>query len=192
MRLSAIIGLGVLYGVGILEPSPNPSWKDTLQNRAAPQVHIPQNELRAEDVSSIDGIIRAYYQVVSGPAGQPREWGRDATLYIPGVRFVVFSKDRNGKTSAQSMTHQEFVDSSDRAMVAKGFYEREIHRIVHRAGDVAHILSTAENSASPNGPAQGRSIDSLELYWDGKRWWIASANVWELSSGESLPAEFLP
>src|SRR5215831_6353294 len=164
MRLIALIGLGVLYGLAILPPSLHPFGKEAEQDRAAPHVRIPPDESRVEDVSSIDGIIRAYYQVVSGPAGQPREWGRDATLYIPGVRFVVFSKDRNGKTSAQSMTHQEFVDSSDHAMVAKGFYEREIHRIVHRAGDLAHILSTAENSASPHGPAQGRSIDSLELY----------------------------
>lgn len=191
MRMSAILGLSVLYGLGILQPSPNPTGKEDLQ-KTAPQVPIPRNEARAEDVSSIDGIIKAYYQVVSGPAGQPRDWGRDATLYIPGVRFVVFGKDRNGKTTAESMTHQEFVDASDRAMVTKGFYEREIHRIVHRGGDVAHILSTAENSVSRNGPAQGHSIDSLELYWDGRRWWIASANVWELSSGESLPAEFLP
>jgi hypothetical protein len=191
MRMSAILGLSVLYSLGILQPSPNPTGKEDLQ-KTAPQVPIPRNEARAEDVSSIDGIIEAYDQVVSGPAGQPRDWGRDATLYIPGVRFVVFGKDRNGKTTAESMTHQEFVDASDRAMVTKGFYEREIHRIVHRGGDVAHVLSTAENSLSPNGPAQGHSIDSLELYWDGRRWWVASANVWELSSGESLPAEFLP
>jgi hypothetical protein len=181
MRLIAIIGFSVLYGLAILQPSLNPAAKEAEQDRAAPQVRIPRNEVRAEDVSSIDGIIRAYYQVVSGPAGQPREWGRDATLYIPGVRFVVFSKDKNGKTTAQSMTHQEFVDASDRAMVTKGFYE-----------GAAHVLSTAESSASPSGPAQARSIDSLELYRDGMRWWIASANVWELGSDESLPAEFLP
>jgi hypothetical protein len=192
MRLTAMIGFSVLYGLAILQPSLNPAAKEAEQDRADPQVRIPRIEVRAEDVSSIDGIIRAYYQVVSGPAGQPREWGRDATLYIPGVRFVVFSKDKNGRTTAQSMTHQEFVDASDRAMVTKGFYEREIHRITHRAGDAAHVLSTAESSASPSGPAQARSIDSLELYWDGMRWWIASANVWELGSDESLPAEFLP
>ena len=182
MRLSGIIGLGVLYGSVILQPALN-SAKEAEQTRAEPHVRIARSEARAEDVSSIDGVIRAYYQVVSGPKGRPREWGRDRTLYIPGVRFLVFSKDRNGKTTAQSMSHQE---------VKKGFYEREIHRITHRAGDVVHVLSTAEHSASPNGPAAGRSIDSLALYWDGKRWWIASANVWELGAGESLPAEFLP
>jgi len=137
-------------------------------------------------------MIKAYYEVVSGPAGQPRDWNRDSTLYIPGIRFVMIRAGKNGQTTAQSMSHQEFVDASDATMVEKGFYEHEVHRITHRAGDVAHIFSTSEQGLSPNGPAQGRSIDSLELYWDGTRWWIASANIWEVSSGESLPSEFLP
>jgi hypothetical protein len=192
MRVQATVGLSVLCGSGILlQPSLNSSFKSDGQ-KAAAHVQISRKEPRAQDVSSIDGLVKAYYEVVSGPAGQPRDWGRDATLYIPGVRFVVFNKDKNGKTTAQSMSHQEFVDASDATMVDKGFYEHEIHRITHRAGDVAHVLSTAENASSPNGVAQGRSIDSLELYWDGKRWWIASANVWQAGAGESLPPEFLP
>jgi hypothetical protein len=90
------------------------------------------------------------------------------------------------------MSHQEFVDGGDATMVEKGFYEHEIHRITHRAGDVVHVLSTSEHMLSPKGPVQGRSIDSLELYWDGRWWWIASANIWELTPAESLPSEFLP
>ena len=193
MRLSVIVGLSVLCTSGIqLQPSENSSLKHGKQKTAAPHVQIPQKEARPEDVSSIDGMIKAYYEVVSGPAGQPRDWGRDATLYISGVRFVVISKDKNGKTTAQSMSHQEFVDSSDATMVREGFYEQEIHRIMHAAGDVAHVLSTSENALSPNGPAQGHSIDSLELYWDGKRWWITGANVWEMRSRQAIPSEFLP
>jgi len=192
MRLAAIAGLSVLCGSGILlQPSLDSSFKSDGQ-KAVAHVQISRKEARAEDVTSIDGVIKAYYEVVSGPAGQPRDWGRDATLYIPGIRFVVFNKDQNRNTAAQSMSHQEFVDASDATMVDKGFYEREIHRITHRAGDVAHVLSTAENSSSPNGAAQGRSIDSLELFWDGKRWWIATANVWEAGAAEALPTEFLP
>ena len=68
---------------------------------------------RPEDVSTIDGMIKAYYEVVSGPAGQPRQWDRDATLYIPNVRFIIVSEDATGKTTAESMTHQEFVDTSE-------------------------------------------------------------------------------
>ena len=51
---------------------------------------------RPEDVATIDGIIKAFYDVISGPAGQPRQWQRDSTLYIPRVQFVAMSVE-NGK-----------------------------------------------------------------------------------------------
>lgn len=192
MRWISLLCLGVLFGTGYLVHHPeNSTTVGNAQTSAAPHVQIPQKQPRVDDVSSIDGMIKAYYEVVSGPAGQPRDWGRDATLYIPGIRFVMISKNKSGKTTSQSMSHQEFVDGGDASMVAKGFYEHEIHRITHRAGDVAHVLSTSEHTAAPNGPSQGRSVDSLDLYWDGSRWWIASATIWEVGTGDSLPSEFL-
>lgn len=193
MRLISLLSVGVLFGTGFLTDHPGglpPTGN--AQKSAAAHVKIQQKQPRVEDVSSIDGMIKAYFEVVSGPAGQPRDWGRDATLYIPGIRFVMISKNKNGKTTSQSMSHQEFVDAGDASMVEKGFYEREIHRITHRAGDIAHVLSTAEQSSTPNGPSQGRSVDNLDLYWDGSRWWIASATIWEVGPGDSLPTEFLP
>ena len=156
-------------------------------------VAIPRVEPRLEDVSSIDGMIKAYYEVVSGPAEKQREWGRDATLYVPGMRFNIFSRDKQGRTTVRSVSHQEFVNESDAAMKGKPFYEREIHRITHRAVDVAHVLCTAEQRFAPDGPVQASGVDSLELYWDGARWWIVNANLWEMEKGgKPLPPEFLP
>jgi hypothetical protein len=193
MRYIFLLCLGALFGSSYFAHHPTNSLPaGNGQKSAAAHVQIPQKQPRPDDVSSIDGMIKAYYEVVSGPAGQPRDWGRDATLYIPGIRFVMIGKNKSGKTDSQSMSHQEFVDGGDASMVVKGFYEHEIHRITHRAGDVAHVLSTSEHTGSPNGPAQGRSIDSLDLYWDGSRWWIASATIWEVAPGDSLPSEFLP
>ena len=161
--------------------------------KPVPHISIGKAAPLPEDVLTIDGMIKAYYEVVSGPAGQPRQWDRDATLYIPNVRFVIVSEDAIGKTTVESMTHQEFVDSSEAAMGGKAFYEHEVHRITHRAGNIAHVFSTAERSSSPDGKAEGRGIDSLELFWDGKRWWITSANLWDLNTTKHpVPAEFLP
>ena len=185
------LGLAVLGVLVVSRPVAN------LQGTAKPpaargNVVIPHREPRAEDVSSIDGIVKAYYEVVSGPAEKDREWGRDATLYVPGIRFIIFSEGKDGQTVARSLSHQEFVNESDPAMKDKGFYEHEVHRITHRVGNVAHVMSTAEQQSEPGGPVKGQSIDSLEIYWNGARWWIASANIWELKPGQPLPKEFLP
>lgn len=148
---------------------------------------------RPEDVSTIDGIVKAYYDVISGPAGQPRQWDRDHTLYIPEIRFVEFSEPKDGKNTARSRTHQQFVDKAEAELGNSAFYEHEIHRLIHRFGNAAHVFCTAELTATPGGPAIGHSIDSLELFWDGQRWWITSVNIWPGDRpGRPLTPEFLP
>ena len=188
-RLS--LGLGVLGAFAVSKPAAN------LQGTAKPQaarvdVAIPHREPRPEDVSTIDGIVKAYYEVVSGPADKDREWGRDATLYVPGIRFIIFSVGKDGKTAARSLSHQEFVNESDPAMKSKSFYEHEVHRITHRVGNVVHVMCTAEQQSEMGGPVKGQSVDSLEMYWDGTRWWIASANIWKLKPGQPMQKVFLP
>jgi len=190
LRFSAS-GLSLLVAASFLCSAGAQSNRQPEKSGGAAKVIIPKVEPRPEDVSTIDGMVRAYFEVVSGPAGRKREWGRDATLYAPGMRFLIFREDQSGKTSVRTLTHQEFVDESEVALAGKAFYEREVHRITHRAGNVVHVFCTAEQKSSPAGPVEGRSIDSLEMYWDGSRWWITSANIWEVGT-EALPMEFLP
>jgi len=161
--------------------------------QSAHHVAVPAIAARPADVSTIDGIMKAYYEVISGPAGHPRQWARDRTLYVPGIRFVIMEAGAKGKASATVLTHQEFVDASDGDAVAKGFYEREVHRVTHRFGNVVHVFSTSEARRTPNGPLLGRSVNSVEMFWDGTRWWIVNANIWPKEApGNPLPAEFRP
>jgi len=39
------------------------------------------------DVASIDAILAALYDVISGPAGQTRNWDRMRSLFVPGARL---------------------------------------------------------------------------------------------------------
>lgn len=146
---------------------------------------------RAEDVGTIDGMIRAFYDVISGPAGQPRQWGRDSSLYIEGVRFVAMS-ERNGTPVAQVMDHAAFVRAVNAPFVQQGFFEREVHRVVKRFGNIAHVFSTYEFRATESGPVQGRGVNSIEMFWDGTRWWIAAA-IWDDERPHNpIPPELLP
>ena len=42
-------------------------------------------------------MVKAYYEVITGPAGQPRQWGRDRSLYIDDLRFVAMGVDKAGQ-----------------------------------------------------------------------------------------------
>ena len=143
---------------------------------------------RAEDVATMDGIVKAYYAVVNVPAGAPRQWSRDRTLYIADIRFVAIEKN----LVPQIMTHQQYVDGTDSFFAHNGFFENEIHRVTERFGNIAHVFSTYESRHLPEGPVVQRGINSIELFWDGKRWWIASA-IWDNERPDNpIPAEYLP
>ena len=151
----------------------------------------PLTPARTEDVATMDGMLRAFYEVISGPAGQPRQWRRDSSLYIPGVRFVAMSVGE-GRPVAAVMDHAEFVRRVDAGFVRQGFFEREIHRVVRRFGNIAHVFSTYEFRTTDTGPVQGRGVNSIELFWDGRRWWIAGA-IWDDERPDNpIPPELLP
>ena len=146
---------------------------------------------RPEDVGSIDGIIKAFYDVISGPAGAPRQWQRDSTLYIPGVRFVSMDV-RQGRPVAQVSDHGQYIANTNDGMVRNGFIERELHRVTRRFGNIAHVFSSYEFRATETGPVQGRGVNSIQLFWDGNRWWIANA-TWDSERPDTpIPAELLP
>ena len=166
----------------------------TFSQQTTPPKHIdvPTISARLEDVSTLDGIMNAFYDVISGPAGQPRQWSRDRTLYISDIRFVAMAVDKSGKPVPHIASHQQFVDAADPSLVKDGFYESEIHRATQRFGNIAHVFSTYESRNRPDGPVIARGINSIELFWDGARWWIASA-IWDDERPDNpIPADHLP
>ena len=155
-------------------------------------VDVPTIEARSQDVSTIDGVMKAFYEVISGPSGQPRQWSRDRTLYVPDIRFVAMSEDKDGRPQAHVVTHQQFVDMADPQMVKEGFSETEIHRVTQSFGHIAHIFSTYETRAKAAGPVTGRGINSVELFYDGKRWWVASV-IWDDERPDNpISPDYLP
>lgn len=144
----------------------------------------------AEDVQTLDGIIKAYYEVVSAPAGQPKQVERDHSLHHALARVAVTGKDRNGKPFVNMMTLDEYYQ--DNIVAESGFFEKEIHRVTQEFGNIVHVWSTYEWRTDENGPIGGRGINSIQLYHDGKRWWITSWIYDSERKDNPIPSEFLP
>lgn len=122
-----------------------------------------------EDVATLDGIMKAYYAVVSGPKG-PKQTERDKSLHFPSANVMVSGVTRTGQRFLRMMTLKEFHENTP----DDEFYESEIHRITESFGNITHVWSTYEYRDKPQGPVQGRGINSIQLYFDGERWWILS------------------
>ena len=154
-------------------------------------VAVSTVETKPEDVATIDGIVKAFYEVISGAAGQPRQWGRDKTLYSPDVRFVAMSVRDGGKPRAEIMSHAEYVNGSNEFFIKEGFIEREIGRVTRQFGNMAHVFSTYEWETTAGKKERGRGVNSLELFNDGTRWWISAVTWEEERPNNPIPKEFL-
>jgi len=155
------------------------------------KVHVdrPVIPARPEDVTTIEGIVKASYETISGGVGVPRQWGRDRTLFDPNSRSVAINVNaKTGAIKTTSMTEQEYADRSDASIVKAGFTERELKHVIHRFGNVATVLSSYEN-ATATGKNKERGVNIFQLYFDGKRWWILSM-VWDEERPDNpIPAD---
>lgn len=159
-----------------------------------PAVAAAQPAPLAEDVSSIDAIVAAWYDIISVAPGATVDWARDSSLYLPDVRFVIVPDLANGGPTparAAVLSHDEFIAASSGGL-SEGFVEREIHRTTQQFGNLAHVFSTYEFRRTTDGPVLGRGINSIQLFHDGERWWIAGAAWRNETAATPIPEEFLP
>ena len=154
-------------------------------------VDRPVIPARAGDVGTIEGIVKASYEAISGGVGVARDWGRDRTLFDPNSRSVAVVVDaKTGAITTQAKTEQDFADEADASLVKNGFTERELAHVIKRYGNVATVLSSYEGKTAA-GKVLTRGVNIFQLYFDGKRWWILSM-VWdEERPGNPIPPELL-
>ena len=132
------------------------------------------------DVATIDGILHALYEVLSGPAGQPRDWERYRSLFMEGARLIVVVAVAGEKPRAHQLTIEDYIRRVEPIFVVEDFWERETSRQTEAFGVVAHVLSKYESLRDPNGPPFERGANSMQLFYDDSRWWVASV-MWNTS-----------
>jgi hypothetical protein len=144
------------------------------------------------DVESIDAIIAAAYDVISGPAGKKRDWERERMLFWPGARLIPTATvpGRNDVDLAPlTLDVEGYIERVEPIFAKSGFYEKEVARRVEHFGRIAHVWSTYESRHDPSDAAPFmRGINSIQLFNDGSRWWILSI-YWQHESPQHLISE---
>ncbi|HEY1044779.1 MAG TPA: hypothetical protein VGE60_13035 [Telluria sp.] len=147
---------------------------------------------RAADVATVDGIVAALYDVISGPPGQARDWNRMHSLFMPEGRMMVVSPQKDGSFKPVVMPVDGYIARSGKVLVEHGFFETELARTTETFGQLAHVFSTYEaRRGSPDAAPFARGINSIQLVNDGQRWWIASV-AWRSEDDKlRLPERYL-
>jgi hypothetical protein len=146
------------------------------------------------DFASIDAIIRAAYEGISGPAGKQRDWDRERSLFYPGARLIPTAKDAGeiSDLAPNNLDVDGYIKRVRPYFEKNGFYEKEIARRTEQYGNIAHVWSTYESRHDESDPEPFmRGINSIQLFNDGKRWWIVTIYWQHESSEHSLPNKYL-
>jgi len=154
---------------------------------------MSKSEANPLDVESIDAIITAAYDGISGPAGEKRNWDRERSLFYSGARLIPTAKPgANDDLAPQMLDVDGFIARVEPYFAEHGFFEKEIARRTEQFGHIAHVWSTYESrhTVDDSEPFM-RGINSIQLLYDGNRWWIVTISWQQESTAHAIPEEYL-
>ena len=164
---------------------------DSAAATAADSAAATAPAARPEDVSSIEAIVAALYDVISGPAGE-RDWDRFRSLFLPGARLIPAAPRPDGGP-LRVLTVEDYVRVAGGYFRENPFFERESARRADDFGNIAHVFSTYESRRAAEDPEPFvRGINTIQLVRHEGRWWVASIAWDEHRPDNPLPEKYLP
>jgi len=137
-----------------------------------------------EDTRSVESVISAFLETVSGSKNQDRDWIRFANLFTDTADLAIVRTDKNGKTIAQSVPLNDFIVQNGPAYRARGFNQVELSRQITEWNGIASALQAYEWSVEDS-DYKVRGIHNYQLIYSGDRWYIS--NLVFSSENESTP-----
>jgi hypothetical protein len=186
--LLLIFGLAV-WGQSQKSAQPSPSPSPSPSPTPAAQATTPQ--ARPGDVDTLDHILAAVYDSISGPAG-PRDWDRFRSLFYPGAHLIpTFVDPTTKKPTARFLTPDEYAQRGQAFFDKEGFFEVAVANRIDQWDRIAHVWSTYESRHAKGEKPFARGINSMSLFFDGQRWWIVQI-MWDAEApGQPIPDKYL-
>ena len=157
-----------------------------------PLVSFGQNNKYEKNVKSIDSIIQTLYSVISGDKGVERNWNLFKYLFHNDAKLIPSGTSDEGVKNARFISPDEYISGSGKWLFENGFHENEIGRITEHFGNIAHIFSSYESfRAKTDTIPFSRGINSIQLLFDGNRWWILNVYWMSESNINIIPKKYL-
>ncbi len=133
------------------------------------------------DVATIDGLMTAYYESVSGHPGK-RDGERMLALFIEGGKISI---GLDGDEPTHRLA-EDYLRGERFLTISTDFFEREISRDTQEFGRMANVISTyGISDAMENTDYTARGVTVFQLVKHSGRWWILST-MWQ-REGPDLP-----
>lgn len=152
------------------------------------------NQDSSENLSTVDGIIHALYDVISGPVGEERNWNDFRNLFAENARMYVAVPDKDKGATLSFVTPEDYAERNKTRFADIGFNEDELYRITNTYGAGTQVFSTYESHfTNKNGEEEiTKGINNIQLYFDGDRYYIVSI-FWDANAKNiQVPERYLP
>jgi hypothetical protein len=151
-----------------------------------------QDEKYANNVKTIDSTIETLYSVISGEKGEARNWELFKYLFHKDAKLMPSGNNRQGVSGIRYLTADQYIETSGQWLLENGFFEKEIGRKTEQFGNMAHLFSTYESfrTASDTEPFM-RGINSIQLLYDGTRWWILNIFWQGETPNQPIPKKYI-
>src|SRR6204780_4660824 len=137
-----LAGLALKAGAQQSAPAAAPTPPPLVGTLAA-HPDWPASKSRPSDVDTVDHLVTSLYDVISGPAGKPRDWDRFRSLFLPdgrlgAIRPVTAATGANPgqKVDIALLTPDMYVERDDPYFKTHGFFE---HSIVNRTEEFGNL-----------------------------------------------------
>jgi hypothetical protein len=144
---------------------------------------------QAEAVKSIDGILNRMLTLLSVEKGNKIDTKSLKELFLPSATLSVLSQDSNYPYPFETVSLDEFLASLKDSYYEAGFKEGEIGRVVNEFNGIANVFQSFIGIDSERNIERG--INSYQLVYLKKRWWIANL-MWTFETDDvKIPKKYL-
>ncbi len=187
MKLALLVLTAALASPSFSAAQSSSDKSSAQQTAPDPFASVPAP--KPADVNSINSIMAAVYDVISGPPGE-RDWSRFRSLFLPTARLTAATKGTDGAIHLRPMSADEYATRAGGYFLKNGFFEHPIVNRVQTFGNVAQVFSSYESRHAAGEAPFARGINSFQLLNDGKRWWVVSILWDEERPDNPLPKDF--
>jgi len=140
-------------------------------------------------VKSIDGIVKEVLRLVSGKKGQARNWEALRNLFLRTATFTVLNNNDSIQQPVETVNLDDFIKLLHDEYYEQGYLEYEIGKTVDEYNGIANVFQSFYGKDSEN--KEERGINSYQLVYFEKRWWIVSLLWTGDTNGVKIPKKYL-
>ncbi|MFC2114183.1 hypothetical protein ACFLRI_02425 [Bacteroidota bacterium] len=147
-------------------------------------------EENKQKFESLDQTTKELLEIISGNAGENRDWERFRELFLPNavLTAVIYSND---SVTKRSFTVDQYIQFFQTTFQEEDFVKIELHKQFDIFGNIAQVFQTYGTSTSHKANKSQRGINSIQLIYLDKKWRIVSV-LWDVETSKSrIPSIYL-